>query len=59
MSKRRVVILYSTTMRCWEAWSGGRPIAHGTLADCQSTYPDALQPSDGQFRIAHAQREDH
>ena len=46
------VILYSTTLHCWEVWQQGRPLAQGSLEACQQAYPDAFPVSDRQRRLA-------
>lgn len=46
------VILYSTSFHKWEVWRQGRPVAHGSLADCQAAYPHAPEPSEMQHRLA-------
>ena len=47
-----VVIMYSTSFHRWEVWSGGRPVAHGSLDSCQRAYPAAPEPSENQLRLA-------
>lgn len=47
------VILYSTSLRRWEVWSGGRPVAHASTPDqCAAAYPAALPVADSQLRLA-------
>jgi hypothetical protein len=50
-TKATRVLLYSTSLETWEVWQMGRPIAHGTLENCQRAYPD-LTPGYSQLLLA-------
>lgn len=52
MTSHPKVILYSTTLHCWEVWQTSRPLGYGSLEACQAAYPDALPVAASQIALA-------
>lgn len=50
-SSAPVVILYSTSLHCWEVWSQSRPLAQGSLEACVEAYPQAPPVTERQFAL--------
>lgn len=49
------VILFSTSLGCWEVWAAGRPLARAsTWQALHEQHPGAMKPSAAQQGMADA-----